>query len=91
MTKEKLKSTSSNVVSRGYKWTSKTLWGYGVGHIENDLCATLWFSYLLVFLEQVTKMDPGKAGVLMVIGQLTDGIATPIVGLGLDKEQFAHV
>jgi len=85
MTKEKLKSTSSAVVSRGYKWTSKTLWGYGVGHIENDLCATLWFSYLLVFLEQVTKMDPGKAGILMVIGQLTDGIATPIVGLGLDK------
>ena len=63
----------------------KTLWGYGVGHIENDLCATLWFSYLLVFLEQVTKLSPGKAGILMVIGQLTDGLATPIVGLGLDK------
>ena len=30
-------------------------------------------------------MDPGKAGILMVIGQLTDGLATPIVGLGLDK------
>ena len=62
-----------------------------MGHIENDLCATLWFSYLLVFLEQVTKMDPGKAGILMVIGQLTDGIATPIVGLGLDKEAVDHV
>ena len=30
-------------------------------------------------------MSPGKAGILMVIGQLTDGLATPIVGLGLDK------
>lgn len=85
MTREKLKSTTSTVVNRGYKWTSKTLWGYGVGHVGNDLCASLWFSYLLVFLEQVTKMDSVSSGLLMIIGQMTDGLATPIVGYGLDK------
>lgn len=84
MAREPLRSVNS-VVSRGYKWTSKTLWGYGVGHVGNDLCASLWFSYLLVFLEQVTKMDSVSSGLLMIIGQMTDGIATPIVGYGLDK------
>ena len=42
MAREPLRSVNS-VVSRGYKWTSKTLWGYGVGHVGNDLCASLWF------------------------------------------------
>ena len=26
---------------------------YGVGHVLNDLTASMWFSYLLVFLHQV--------------------------------------
>jgi len=28
---------------------------YGVGHVLNDLCASMWFSYLLVFLHEVGK------------------------------------
>ena len=30
-------------------------------------------------------MDSVSSGLLMIIGQMTDGIATPIVGYGLDK------
>jgi hypothetical protein len=26
---------------------------FGVGHVLNDLCAAMWFSYLLVFLHSV--------------------------------------
>ena len=41
-------TTSTQVTARGYKWTSKTFWGYGVGHVGNDLCATLWFRNSLI-------------------------------------------
>lgn len=26
---------------------------YGVGHVLNDLCASMWFSYLLVYFHKV--------------------------------------
>jgi len=80
-----LESQRSQVDNRRFKWTSKTLWGYGVGHVQSDLVATMWFAYLLVFLEQVVGLAKVNAGVLLTIGQLTDGIATPLVGIGLDK------
>ena len=28
--------------------------GYGLGHVFNDICASLWFTYLLIFLQKVT-------------------------------------
>ena len=31
---------------------------YGVGHVLNDLTASMWFSYLLVFLHQVCITFP---------------------------------
>ncbi|MPC96962.1 Major facilitator superfamily domain-containing protein 12 [Portunus trituberculatus] len=32
-------------------------YGYGVGHIFNDLCASMWFTYLLVYLHYVLQRD----------------------------------
>ena len=29
--------------------------GYGLGHVFNDICASLWFTYLLIFLQKVDK------------------------------------
>jgi len=40
-------SIRSQVADRRFKWSSKTLWGYCVGHFQSDLVATMWFSYLL--------------------------------------------
>lgn len=31
---------------------------YGVGHVQNDLCASMWFTYLIVFLTKVLGFDP---------------------------------
>ena len=28
--------------------------GYGLGHVANDLCASMWFTYLLLFFHQVS-------------------------------------
>ena len=33
--------------------TTKDKLCYGVGHVFNDLCASMWFSYLLIFFEKV--------------------------------------
>lgn len=37
------------------EWTSIKYIAYGVGHVLNDMCASTWFSYLLVFLRQVCE------------------------------------
>ena len=29
--------------------------GYGLGHVFNDICASLWFTYLLIFLQKVNN------------------------------------
>lgn len=58
--------------------------GYSIGHVLNDLCAATWFTYLLVFLEAIglTKV---QAGVVMLCGQLADGLMTPCVGILSDN------
>ena len=29
--------------------------GYGLGHVLNDLCASMWFTYLLLYFHQVSN------------------------------------
>lgn len=53
-------------VLRGYQ-----IIGYGVGHFYNDLCASMWFTYLLLFLEKVVNMKSSVAGLIMLIGQVS--------------------
>lgn len=59
------------------------IWGYGVGHFINDLTATCWFNYLLLFLKEVVKSPVASAAILA--GQIADGLATPIVGQLSDR------
>lgn len=58
---------------------------YITGHVLNDLCAACWFNYLLYFLVNVSQVSNATAGTVMLLGQLADGIATPLVGLYSDK------
>lgn len=57
---------------------------YGIGHVLNDVCASMWFTYLLVFFHLVLEFDNGKTGLLLLIGQVADAIATPFVGYHSD-------
>ncbi|XP_068236544.1 major facilitator superfamily domain-containing protein 12-like [Palaemon carinicauda] len=59
---------------------------YGVGHVFNDLCASMWFSYLLIFYEKVLQFDPTMAGLVLLVGQVADGLSTPFVGILSDME-----
>ena len=61
---------------------------YGVGHVLNDLCASMWYSNLLIYFQNIIKFSSVQAGVLLLIGQVADGVATPILGLEMDKMRY---
>jgi Na+/melibiose symporter-like transporter len=65
--------------------TKTDILAYGVGHFINDLTSTCWFNYLLFFLKLVVRTDAAAAAILA--GQITDGIATPLVGHFSDRTQ----
>ncbi|WZZ55978.1 hypothetical protein YC2023_056085 [Brassica napus] len=52
---------------------------YGVGHMLNDITASCWFTYLLLFLTQI-GLSPRDAAIVMLSGQVADGFATVFVG-----------
>uniref|UniRef100_A0A8C6WKI1 Major facilitator superfamily domain-containing protein 12 n=1 Tax=Neogobius melanostomus TaxID=47308 RepID=A0A8C6WKI1_9GOBI len=58
---------------------------YAVGHFLNDLCASMWFTYLLVFYHNVLGFKNTYAGVLLLVGQIADGICTPLIGYESDR------
>ena len=81
--------SSSPSVSHATPLPSHVKWSYGVGHVLNDLVASCWFSYLLVFLRTVLLFPSTQSGLLLLIGQISDGAATPVVGLLSDRTQSA--
>ncbi|KER29532.1 hypothetical protein T265_13341 [Opisthorchis viverrini] len=62
---------------------------YAVGHVLNDLCASVWFTYTLVFFKFGVGFPTTLAGSVVLIGQVADGLATPVVGL-LSDRGFVH-
>jgi Na+/melibiose symporter-like transporter len=49
------------------------------------MCAACWFTYLLVYLEDVAMLSPSQAGAVLLAGQLADALATPLVGVFSDQ------
>ncbi|KAM4552851.1 major facilitator superfamily domain-containing protein 12-like [Odontesthes bonariensis] len=58
---------------------------YAVGHFLNDLCASMWFTYLLVFYHSVMGFQNTNAGLLLLVGQIADAICTPLIGYESDQ------
>uniref|UniRef100_A0A3P8X5Z5 Major facilitator superfamily domain containing 12a n=1 Tax=Cynoglossus semilaevis TaxID=244447 RepID=A0A3P8X5Z5_CYNSE len=61
---------------------------YAVGHFLNDLCASMWFTYLLIFYHSVLGFHSHgfyDAGLLLLVGQIADAISTPLVGYESDS------
>ncbi|XP_026885768.2 major facilitator superfamily domain-containing protein 12 isoform X4 [Electrophorus electricus] len=58
---------------------------YAAGHFLNDLCASMWFTYLLVYYHSVLGFRDTTAGFLLLVGQIADGISTPLVGYESDR------
>ncbi|XP_074655672.1 major facilitator superfamily domain-containing protein 12-like [Tubulanus polymorphus] len=60
---------------------------FSVGHVMNDLCASIWFSYSLVYYRNVAQFSNYMAGYMMLLGQIADAIATPLVGYEADHTE----
>ncbi|KAK4753196.1 hypothetical protein SAY87_021994 [Trapa incisa] len=60
---------------------------YGSGHMLNDITASCWFTYLLLFLTDI-GLSHRDAAVVMLSGQITDGLATVFAGELIDR--FGH-
>ncbi len=58
---------------------------FGVGHVLNDLSASMWFSYLLIYLHRVVMFENAVAGYMMLLGQVADAISTIFVGFESDR------
>ncbi|UJR38059.1 hypothetical protein I4U23_030741 [Adineta vaga] len=58
---------------------------FSIGHFLNDLCASVWFSYSLVFYHRVAKFSNSSAGYLLLIGQIADALSTTLVGFASDR------
>ncbi|VBB31161.1 unnamed protein product [Acanthocheilonema viteae] len=71
---------------RSNELSSCQVFGYGTGHFYNDLCASLWFTYLLLFMEKVIVMRSSTAGLIMLIGQATDAMSTAFIGVLSDSK-----
>jgi Na+/melibiose symporter-like transporter len=54
---------------------------YSVGHVLNDMAAAVWFSYLLLYLQEAEGLSGTQAGAVMFAGQIADALATPLVGI----------
>ncbi|XP_050439300.1 major facilitator superfamily domain-containing protein 12-like isoform X2 [Adelges cooleyi] len=64
---------------------------YGVGHVLNDLVASMWFTYALIFYHYVLRLSNIKSGTVILVGQLTDAIATAIIGMLSDNVSFGFI
>ena len=60
---------------------------YGVGHVLNDLAASMWFTYFILFYHMVLRISNTYAGLLVLIGQIADAMATPVVGYLCDNTE----
>lgn len=52
---------------RGFIATGQIV-AYGLGHVFNDIAAAIWFSYTMVFMQNVIGMPPTTAGFLLFFG-----------------------
>lgn len=48
--------------------------GYGVGHVLNDLCSAVWFTYLLIYFHHVLLFDNSLSGLVLLIGQVSSSV-----------------
>ncbi|VDP74807.1 unnamed protein product [Echinostoma caproni] len=67
----------------GLSWRVRL--GYAIGHVLNDLCASVWFTYTLVYFKFGVGVPTVLAGTVVLLGQVADGLATPLVGFFSDK------
>ena len=88
-----LLKTSRNLSKVDRETTSEAiaplvLLGYTLGHVLNDMTASIWFTYVLVFMEKQVNMSETNAGVVFLTGQFVDAVFNPLSGIIIDALPF---
>ncbi|PFX27557.1 major facilitator superfamily domain-containing protein 12-like [Stylophora pistillata] len=76
---------SQEKVFKGNRLAVSQKFCYGVGHILNDLAANTWYSYLIIYLTKVVRLSNSHTGLVVLLGQVTDGVCTPIIAILNDR------
>ena len=64
----------------------KTKIGYSLGHVLNDMTASLQTSYMMMFHQSVLGLEKSNVGIVYLIGQIFDAFTTIVVGYLSDLE-----
>lgn len=59
--------------------------GYASGIITESLIYNMYFTYYLLFLTDVAKLNPALAGTVSLISIILDAVADPVIGFLSDK------
>lgn len=60
---------------------------YGLGDFAQNGMFTFISSYLMFFLTDAAKIHLGAAGTILLLGRVTDALASPLVGSRMDQAQ----
>lgn len=64
---------------------ASVFYGYGLGHTFSDLLSHVYFSYFILYLNAAVGISDLDAAWIILIGQVCDGIATPLFGIWCDR------
>ncbi|XP_050437782.1 major facilitator superfamily domain-containing protein 12-like [Adelges cooleyi] len=82
--------TSNNGKVSGFvEWIS--FMTYGVGHVLNDMVASMWFTYAMVYYHYVVQLSSINTGIVIFVGQITDAVATAAIGVLSDKVNLSWI
>lgn len=65
--------------------SKKTIVGYGIAGIGNNVAASLFYTYFIFFLTTIAGVSPVVAGAISSIAVLWDGINDPMIGYWSDN------
>ena len=65
--------------------STKNKLAFSLGHVLNDMCACIGVTYELVFFHKVLQLSNMYSGLLVLIGQVADGLSTMFVGIFSDR------
>ena len=60
-------------------------YGFGTGHVMNDMAGSLFNAYALLYFTNVVELGPIYCGIIFTACQITDGLSTVVVGALIDK------
>ena len=61
--------------------------GYGAGHVFNDMLQVYNLGFILTFLQVVVGLTAFNSGLVFLFGQISDGLATVLIGLVIDGDK----